>query len=58
MTHDEETKELFGKLYATAALYGFSLLKYDSNGFEVLEPAQYDDLIAAINWQKDNMVKL
>lgn len=58
MTADQETKELFGKLYATAAIYGFALLKYDTNGFEVLEPEQYDELIAAINWQKDNKVKL
>ena len=52
-------KEMFDKIDELALLYGFSLLKYDrNNGFEIIEPEQYDDLIAAINWQKDNMVKL
>ena len=55
---DKETQELFGELYATAALYGFALLKYDRTGFAVIQPEQYDELIEAINWQKENTIKL
>lgn len=58
MNQEEETKELFGKLYSTAAIYGFALLKYDTNGFVVLDPEQYDELIEAINWQKQNVRKI
>lgn len=56
---NKETKEMFEQIEATAMLYGFALIKYDlNNGFDVIKPEQYDDLIAAINWQKDNTVKL
>jgi hypothetical protein len=55
---DKETQELFGELYATAALYGFGLLKYDHTGFSVIQPKEYDELIEAIQWIKNNAVKL
>ena len=55
---DKETQELFGELYATAALHGFGLLKYDHTGFSVIHPEEYDELIEAMQWLKDNKVKL
>jgi hypothetical protein len=55
---DKETQELFGELYATAAINGFALLKYDHTGFAVIQPEQYDELIEAMNWLKNNKVKL
>ena len=56
--HDLETQELFCELYACAALNGFGLLKYDHTGFSVIQPEEYDELIAAMNWLKENKVEL
>jgi hypothetical protein len=59
MTPTTQDKEMFDQIYALAMINGFALLKYDTmGGFEIVKPEQYNDLIAAINWQKDNKVKL
>ena len=55
---DKKTQELFCELYASAALNGFGLLKYDHTGFSVIQPKEYDELIEAMQWLKNNTVKL